>query len=256
MNRGNKLLLRGAALLVIMAATIPVCAQTADNEWNFTIAPYLIIPGMSGTMGLRGVEADINASASDIFSNLKMGFNGYFAVQKGNWGFGTDIIYMALGGSNDYVEVDPSQGAFAFMGSRRLTPRLDLTFGVRWNVIRGRMEFNETLGPILEGTVFEQTKQWVDPVVGIHWMQPLGKRWEFGLAANVGGFGLASKIAVDVFPTIQFQAWSWGWIGGGWRLLYVNYETGYDEGEPVPGSDAFRYDVTTTGPVIGMSFRF
>lgn len=36
----------------------------------------------------------------------------------------------------------------------------------------------------------------------------------------------------------------------------MNYESGYEDGHPVPGENPFRYDVLTQGPVIGMVFRF
>jgi hypothetical protein len=78
----------------------------------------------------------------------------------------------------------------------------------------------------------------------------------FSLPANIGGFGISSKIAVDVFPTIQFKVAENAWIGGGWRFLYMDYETGSEDDVPIPGEDPFRYDMLTTGPVIGMAFRF
>jgi hypothetical protein len=124
------------------------------------------------------------------------------------------------------------------------------------NAIRNRIEFKENLGPIFEGRTVEATKQWVDPLVGFHWTVPLGKRFQFTLPANIGGFGLSSKIALDVYPNLQFQVGKRAWIAGGWRVTYINYEDGYENGRPVPGSEAFRFDVTTTGPAIGMAFRF
>ena len=103
MNRTNLGWVTVMWLLIFMAATVPVCAQTQSDEWEYIFAPYLVIPGMKGTVGVKGVEAEVNASASDVFSNLQMGFNGYFGARKGNWGFGTDIVYAALGGSSDRV---------------------------------------------------------------------------------------------------------------------------------------------------------
>ena len=133
-------------LLVFVIATVPVCAQAQDDEWHYTLAPYLIFPGMSGKMGIGEFEANVDVGASDIFSNLQFGFNGAFMAQKGDWGFGADVIYMALGQSTDRVNVDPNQGAFTFLGMRQLDPGLDLTFGARWNVLQGKIEFKEIPG--------------------------------------------------------------------------------------------------------------
>jgi len=241
--------------LMILAFVAPAVAQAKDDEWEYTVAPYLVLASMDGKLGVGGVEADVDVSASDIFSNLQAGFNGYFAARKGNWGFGVDVIYMSLGASTDTVNVDPSQGAFTFVAIRRLAPTLDLNFGARWNVMRSRIEFKDN-SPVFPGTLVEETKQWVDPVVGVHWKQPIGERWVFSLPVNVGGFGLSSKIAVDVFPTLQFKVGKNAWLGAGWRFLYMDYETGYEDGVPVPGEDSFLYDMSTTGPVLGMAFRF
>lgn len=244
-------------LLLISVASMPVWGQTQDNdEWQFTVAPYLVIPGMTGTVGVRGLEVEVNASVSDVFSNLQMGFNGYFEARKGPWGFGTDVVYAALGGSSDFANVDPSEALFTFIGMRRLAPGFDLTFGARLNAIRNKIEFKENLGPVLEGRTFEATKQWVDPLVGFLWAVPLGGRVRFILPANVGGFGLSSKVALDVYPNLQIQVGKRAWLGGGWRVTYINYESGYEDDGPILGSEAFRFDVTTTGPAIGMVFQF
>jgi hypothetical protein len=256
MNRRNLRWLCGMTLLVFVAAAVPLCAQAQNDEWHYTLAPYMIFPGMSGTVGARGYEADVDVSASDILSNLQIGFNGAFAARRGDWGFGVDVIYAALGSSTDLVNVDPNQGTFTFLAMRRLAPSLDLTFGARWNLIQSRIEFKEIPGTELGGRVVEETKQWVDPVVGMHWTAPLGKRCRFSLPANVGGFGVSSKIAVDVFPNLQVKVGERVSIAGGWRLLYVDYETGYENGVPDPADESFRYDVTTTGPVVGMLFQF
>jgi len=246
----------GVILLMTLAAATPAIAQETDDEWHYTVAPYLVLASMDGTLGVKGLEADVDVSVSDIFSNLQMGFNGYFEARKGNWGAGVDIVYMALGVSNDIVNVDPSQAAFTFVGIRRLGPTLDLNFGVRWNVVRGRIDFKDQAGPLLAGRSVEETKHWVDPIIGVNWKQPIGERWAFVLATDIGGFGIGSKIDLSVFPTLQYNIGKQVWIGGGWRFMYLDYETGYEDGRPVLHEDPFRYDVLTQGPVFGLAFRF
>ncbi len=243
-------------ILAVLAMAVPAGAQAPDDEWRFTVAPYLVLASMDGKVAVRGLEADVDVSASDIFSNLQMGFNGYFAAQKGDWGFGVDVIYMSLGTSTDLANVDPSQAAFTLGVIRRLAPTLDLNFGARVNVVRSRIEFKDDASLALAGIIVEDTKTWVDPIVGVHWKQPLGGKWLVSVPVNVGGFSVGSDIAVDVFPTLQYRLGERIWIGGGWRLMYMDYETGYEDGVPIPGEEPFRYDMVTTGPVVGMAFRF
>lgn len=238
------------------AAANQIFAQPKDDEWHYTLAPYMLFPGMSGTLGARGLEKDVDVNASDILSNLQFGVNGAFDARKGVWGFGVDAVYMALGASTDLVNVDPNQGAFTFLGMRKLGPGLELTFGARWNIVQNKIEIKEIPGTQLGGKTIDKTKQWVDPVIGVQWKVPIGGKVELNLPANIGGFGLASKVALDLFPTLQFKVGSRLAISGGWRFIYMNYETGYENGTAQPGSDSFRYDVVTTGPSAGLVISF
>jgi hypothetical protein len=63
------------------------------------------------------------------------------------------------------------------------------------------------------------------------------------------GFGAASKFAWQVFPTVGINVGKKARIGFGYRALGMNYETG-------SGDTLFRYDVITSGPVLGMAFNF
>ena len=239
------------SFLCMMAALIAapsVCGQTASgssDEWKFKVAPYLVFPWMDGKAAVRGYEVDVNVGPSDIFSNLQIGAMGYFEARKGAWGFGVDAMYMALGTTIDRpsADVDFNQGAYQFTGLRALNEKVDLTFGARWNVLSGRLGFK---GP--QATTFEDTKQWVDPTVGIQIHQPLGGRFHFGLVADIGGFGAASKFAWQVFPTVGINVGKKARIGFGYRALGMDYETGKQ--------GTFRYDVITSGPVLGMAFNF
>jgi hypothetical protein len=238
--------------LCMMAALIAapsVCGQPAggsSDEWKFKVAPYLVLPWMDGKAAIRGLEHEVNITASDILNNLQFGAMGYFEARKGAWGFGADAIYMALGTTIDKpsADVDFNQGAYQFTALYALNEKVDLTFGARWNVLQGRLGFKGPLAVTVEGT-----KQWVDPTLGIQFHQPLGGRWHFGLVADIGGFGAASKIAWQVFPTIGINVGRKARIGLGYRALGMDYETG-------SGNTFFRYDVITSGPVLGMAFNF
>jgi len=235
-------------MMAVVFAAPSVCGQTASgssDEWKFRLVPYLVLPWMDGKTAVRGYEVDVNVGPSDIFSNLQIGAMGYFEARKGAWGFGVDAMYMALGTTIDRppADIDFNQGAYQFTGLRALNEKVDLTFGARWNVLSGRLGFK---GPI--AFTAEDTKQWVDPTVGLQIRQPLGRRCHFGLVADIGGFGAASKFAWQVFPTVGINVGKKARIGFGYRALGMDYETGKQ--------GTFRYDVITSGPVFGMAFNF
>ena len=232
------------AVAVVTAGSVtPASAQSAPDEWNVFLAPYLMGAAMSGTTTVRGVEVDIDLSASDIFSNLQFGAMGIAVAHKGNWGFGTDLVWMALGTTVRDTNVDFNQGAFAFYGLRRLSPAADLTFGLRVNTLQGELTFKElNITP-------KQDKTWVDPIAGVNFQTPTGRRVQFRLYTEVGGFGAGSDFTWQVFPDLSVKLTKTASLEFGYRWLDLDYATG-------EGNEQFRYDVLTQGPVFGFGFQF
>ena len=229
--------------VVVAGSTTPAVAQPASDEWKVLVAPYLMGAAMSGATTVRGVTVDVDASASDIFSNLQFGAMGIVVARKGAWGFGADAIWMALGTTVRDTNVDFNQGAFAFYGLRQLGPAADVTFGVRVNTLQGELTFK---GPDVTRS---QDKTWVDPIAGVTLRTPADRRAQVRLYTEVGGFGAGSDFTWQLFPTLSLRLTDKASLEFGYRWLDVDYATG-------EGSDEFRYDVLTQGPVLGFGFRF
>jgi hypothetical protein len=234
----------GLAITLALASAAPLAAQTtAGDTWQVTIAPYFMGASMSGTTAINGREVEVDVSASDIFSNLQFGAMGVVAARKGNWGLGSDLIWMALGTTVRNTNVDFNQGAFAFYGLRRLSPVAELTFGIRVNTLQGELRFKE-IGVDVSGD-----KTWVDPIVGLNLRSPGDRRWHAGLYSEIGGFGAGSTFAWQIFPTVGVNVSKRASIDFGYRWLDLDYESG-------DAATFFKYDVLTQGPVIGLAFRF
>jgi hypothetical protein len=246
----------GAILLVLISLSIIVSTAFAQSpsgtgknsdEWKFTLAPYLMLPWMDGKAAVRGLEHEVDVSPSQIFKNLQFGAMGYFEARKAGWGVGVDAVYMALGTNVDRpaANVDFNQGAYTFMGLRQLNKKVDLVFGARWNVLQGKLDFK---GPLLLGT-FEETKQWVEPIVGLKLKQRLGGRCSFTMEGDIGGFGAGSDFAWQLWPVIGVDVSKHATLGIGYRVLSEDYVTG-------SGNQQFKYDVITQAIVLGMAFHF
>ena len=150
---------------------------------------------------------------------------------------------MALGVTVRDTNVDFNQGAFAFYGRRRLGPAADFTFGMRVNTLQGKLKFK---GPDIQ---VEKDKTWVDPIVGLALHSPLESRFLLRLYAEIGGFGLGSDFAWQIFPSIGFRITESVSLEFGYRWLDVDYSSG-------EGNELFGYDVLTQGPLGGIGFRF
>ena len=233
-----------AVLALVLAASVtPAHAQPASDEWQVFVTPYLMGAAMSGTTTVRGAQLDLDLSASDIFSNLQFGAMGLVVARKGHWGFGSDLIWMALGTDVRDTNVDFNQGAFAFYGLRALGPAADVTFGARINTLQGALKFK---GPDID---VSQDKTWVDPIVGLTLRTAPDRRVQARLYTEIGGFGLGSDFTWQVFPNVGVRLTRSASMEVGYRWLDLDYATG-------EGNSEFRYDVLTQGPVIGFGFRF
>jgi hypothetical protein len=240
------------SLALFAAAATAVQARTPES-WKVTVVPYLMGAAMSGTVAVAGQELDVDMSASDIFSNLQFGAMGLVVARKGNWGVGGDAIWMSLGANGTAPgplgvtgSADMSQGAFAFYGLRRLAPYADLFFGGRVNYLSTNLRIN---APLQVRSV-DGSKTWFDPMVGLQVRTPEnGKRWHAQVYTEIGGFGVGSDFAWQVFPTIGVNVSKAASLEFGYRWLDLDYASGED-------ATLFKYDVLTQGPVVGFAFRF
>jgi hypothetical protein len=240
------------ALVILAFLASPASAQsqqagTGPDKWELTLAPYFMLPWMNGTTAIRGHEVKVDVAPGDIFKNLQFGIMGYFEARKGRWAAGVDALYMALGATVDKpaTNVDMNQGAYTFTGLRQVNKNVDVVFGARWNVLQAKLDFK---GPILLGT-FKETKQWVDPIVGLKIRQNLGGKWHFTMEGDIGGFGAGSKFAWHLFPVVGMDVGKRATLGVGYRVLGADYTTG-------DGNQQFKYDVITQAFVMGTVFHF
>jgi hypothetical protein len=238
--------------LVLLAST-PGLAQTPDDAWQVTFAPYMLGAGMNGTTAVAGRELTVDMGFSDILENLQFGAMGLVVARKGNWGVGGDAIWMALGANGTAPgplgitgSADVSQGAFAFYGLRRLGPAADLFFGGRINYLSAGLRIN---GP-LQVRSADASKTWFDPIVGLQVHTPdTGKRWHAQLYSEMGGSGVGSTFTWQIFPTVGVNLAKWASLEFGYRWLDIDYTAG-------EGDTLFTWDVLTQGPVFGVAFRF
>ena len=218
---------------------------------EFTVAPYLLFPTMSGNMTVRGRDLEVDLGPSEIFENLELGLMGYFEVRKGPWAFAFDGLYMDLAKSAQLdtilgpvgATLGLQQGMYEFTGIRTVAPWADMVFGVRINNISGSFE------TVLLQLTGDSSATWVDPFVGVRLFVPETGNWFAGVRVDIGGFGVGSSFAWQIYPTVGYNFVDWFTLAGGFRFLDMNYETG-------EASELFVYDMSIYGPVVGFVFRF
>jgi hypothetical protein len=76
---------------------------TQSEPWRFTIAAPGWMAGMDGTIGVRGVNADIDVGFDEILDHLDMIFAMRAEAQKGPFGIYGEVIYIGL---SDHAQIN------------------------------------------------------------------------------------------------------------------------------------------------------
>jgi hypothetical protein len=190
-----------------------------------------------------GVGANVMAQASVGYESLTLQFGGAYQVVK----VGPDR--SAEGSSMAGV----GQTAFdVLLGGRYWYQKADITLN-----LNGALNVNV---PDLEVSLDRRKVtarsglvSWVDPFVGFRVRHKLVPGQDLSFQADIGGFGLGSRISYQALGAYRFNVGATGsvaWAGVlGYRVLYVDYIRG-------AGSSLFEMNLLQHGPLIGVSARF
>lgn len=251
------------ALMILFV--MPTMAQEEDKkekQWNFTVAPYLLMPNMNGDVGLGPVMVNVDANPGEIFDNLDFGMMLYFEASSDKWVANFDLLYMSLGGNGETpllsrdADVEIKQLGLTFNGLYRVAEWASVGVGFRVNSIKQGIKMAAVPGPgpgdedLIEAVDASITQTWVDPLIVARVMTRFNdSSWRLGLVADIGGFGIGSDLAWQINPFVGYQFSKLFEIDLAYRWLAMDYETG-------SGADYFLYDMVISGPELGLLFHF
>ena len=125
---------------------------TQSEPWQFTIAAPGWIAGLDGTIGIRGVNADIDVGFDQILQHLDMIFAMRAEAQKGPFGIYGELIYIGLSDdaqingliNNVHEQVDEYlvDGALSWRLVNQPRWSLDLAAGTHYTNIYERLELH------------------------------------------------------------------------------------------------------------------
>ncbi|GAB4343872.1 MAG: hypothetical protein Kow0099_22730 [Candidatus Abyssubacteria bacterium] len=259
-----------ALMLVLMCAP----AYGEDNtpvseDWQFTVIPYLWMAGLEGDVGVKGVTSSVDASFSDILDNLDIAAQAHVEAKKGKWAFFVDPTYMKMSGDGSATtrfgttldaEITMEMwlvegGVFYRLDERAIgddgvrTIALDLLGGVRYNYLKAEIDLEGSRG-ILDVDE-EESKDWLDPIVGGRIQARLTRKLLVNLRGDIGGFDISgsSDFTWNVLAVLGYQLSERTTLLAGYRALGIDYDDG-------SGADLFEYDVTMSGPIVGLAIQF
>jgi hypothetical protein len=246
----------------VIVEDAPVAEQVSPG-WTVAIDPlYTWLPGFNGDATIFGNDISIDITSRDILHHIDdflRALDGLYMgsgeARNGNFGLQYDIVYLSLGGSKDLT-----------LGPGPITGGVDLGFKLSMTTLAGNYRFYETQNAYLDaiagirimdvqtdlaltigpgGLSASDGDTWVDPVVGVKGRYDLNENWYMKGSALYGGFGVSSHSLYDVAAFVGYE-WANGIeLYGGWRVADTKYDNG-----------SFKWDITMSGPMLGLTFKF
>lgn len=218
----------------------PAYAQSAaDAQWQYEFTPYLWASAVSTTARIGPLSVHTSTSFSDLLSDVNLALSGWFEARKGRWGVVFDGFYARLSDSQGNVHVKVTQQLYGLAGAWRAvegrTP-VDVMAGLRYNYIKPTIE-TPTVGKA-------QSKDALDPFIGVRGRLPLSERWSLVGYADVGTFNGGD--------------YAWQLLAGA-DYAYRDTRTvklGYRRYKIKSSDNDFEITNTMQGLYIGLGFKF
>jgi hypothetical protein len=248
-----------AAVLTLTAA-VSVSAQqastTSADTWQFTVTPYLWTAGLNGQARIGTVipEQNVDASFSDLASNLNFGIMGVFEARKDRWGILLDAFYIKLsdtsepllGGALGQARLDANNTLVETAGAYRVwendAASFDVLLGVRYfNLSSSLQLYSSKLLPA--GRYQSGSVDWTDGYIGVRSQWQFAKSWSLLGYADVGTGG--SQYSYQLIAGLGWNISQTFELDLGYRLLAEDYS-----------KTDFLYDVRMAGPYLGLSISW
>lgn len=230
-----------------------LAAGTSAQCWSYDLAPYAWIAGLNGDVGVGGESVKVDLSFSDILPHVNAIAALRWSGRKDRQAFYIDVLYLKL--SDDVASPDPTftqvhtvvketilEGAYAYRVSGTDLHGLDALAGFRFWNLRNDLTFQSATEPSSE---VSQSKDWIDPIIGLHYRSAISPQWSFAVQGDIGGFGVGSQFTWQLYGGFKYKFSNSYAMGFDYRALHVDYD-----------KSGFLFDTTTQGPLITFDFTY
>src|SRR5215831_9709353 len=136
---------------------------TQSEPWQFTIAVPGWMAGLDGTIGIRGVNADVDITFPEILQHLDMIFALRAEAQKGPFGIFGEVFYIGLSDNtqinrminniHEQVDITLVDGALSWRLFNQPRWSLDIAAGMHYTNVYERLELHS------DPTLIQQTSE-------------------------------------------------------------------------------------------------
>jgi hypothetical protein len=125
---------------------------TQSEPWQFTIAAPGWLASMNGTIGVRGINADIDVPVDEVLQHLDMIFAARAEAQKGPFGIFGEVIYIGMSDNtqinglinniHEQVDLTLVDGALSWRLFNQPRWSLDFAAGTHYTNVFERLELH------------------------------------------------------------------------------------------------------------------
>ncbi|MCK0209892.1 hypothetical protein MWN33_17820 [Starkeya koreensis] len=253
----------------VQAADLPSAAPSpaaeapapSASQWRYQATLYGWATAINGDVGVgRLPSVPVNATIPDVLEKLDGAVMGSFFARNDQWMVLADLVLARLshdshvgtfGGTALDAELSQTvaTGAVGYWLPLGLS-NIDIavTGGLRYMRISGDLSLTPDVMPL--ALAASQSKEWLDPTVGLTAQWKIDERWFMNAIADIGGFGVGSKLSSSGYVGLGYM-WTPSISSAvGYRYLYEDYESGNAQG------GAFRYNTTMHGPTLSVAWHF
>jgi hypothetical protein len=248
------------ALLAAASGAAGSAAAQSDEDWEVKVTPYIWLAWPQGDIqaksrgggGGTALDPDINVNFDDV--KLSGVFTGSADVRHQNYGLFGDFTYYSIEADKDIAIRDNPpflNGKFEVSGAKAMiagywrayqTPNssVDLLAGAHY--LKGEVDLNVATANRSFSRSAEDS--WWDPIVGIRGGYDWGR---FGVEgfATYGGFGVSSDTLYDLYGAGRYRFTETFTASVGYRYFKDEFS-----------GDRLDYDVSFSGPLMGLTFAF
>jgi hypothetical protein len=228
-------------------AAIGAAGTPDPDRWRQYGGLYFMAAGLDGKATVDGVDANVDVDFADILDHLDFGAMAVYRAESKSSMWTLDAIYMGLGAEKDDGPLSTKVGFDELVveaaGGWRVTPQTDVFAGLRYWSLEADVDIDGG-GPGIDA---DGSQHWIDPLIGARHTFQISEPWSVTLRGDVGGFGVGSDFSWQAVARVSWEFSESAWLTLGYRVVDVDYRDG-------SGSDEFRYDVTTSGFLLGVIF--
>ena len=240
----------------------------AEDEWEWTVAPYLWASSVGLDLSLRGEPAiGGNADFRDLIKKVDSVFMGHFEGRKGHWGMYLDTIYMNLSERNTLsvgpggpilgdLNTDASMkmeiydiGGLYRVSQPEASVQFDLLAGARYvsvDVSALLTPSGSAIAPISINTGPSETDVMIGGRISGDWSE----QWHWTVRGDLsfgGTDGTYNGIAAVGYTFGETGLFS---MDLGYRYMSIDLSGTTNRGAPA------TTDIVLSGPVLGFIFNF